>query len=70
MHSLTWFMHGKLDIMIYFGGGAFFPPPWKLSFSIFGMGLNPPGFVPPHEISHCVFEQYLDIKTGHDHFIC
>ena len=42
MHSLTWFMHGKLDIMIYFRRGAFFPPPCQLSFSIFGMGLHPP----------------------------
>ena len=34
-------------------------------------GIEPPWIcIPPHEISHCVFEQYLDIKTGHDHFIC
>ena len=42
MHSLTWFMHGKLDIMICFGGGAFFPPPWQFFFSVFGMELHPP----------------------------
>ena len=47
MHSLTWFMHGKLDIMIYFRGGAFFPPPWQLSFAIFGMGLHPWICIPP-----------------------